>query len=123
MIHITKQILNLKPVINLDSTWILGIVTAFSGVTSIIVKIIQDAQSNKLKIMDETIKQLQTQIDNYEGQLDMMVKLLHEKDKLIEVERAESSLLRAQNQELKQKIVILEGKVSHLESLMENDNK
>lgn len=100
------------------NTWLIALFTAAGGIITIIIKVIQDTQSNKLKILEDTIKALQTQVSNYEGQLEMMIKLVHEKDSLVEIERNESASLREQNLELTKKVKVLEEKVNHLESLI-----
>jgi polyhydroxyalkanoate synthesis regulator phasin len=103
-------------------TWILGGFTTLSAVITIIVRTIQDTQSGKLKVLEATIDALKNQVSSYEGQLNMLLKLVQEKDAMIDDERKESALLRQQNVELTSKVKILEQKVNHLEAISENKN-
>jgi len=100
-------------------TWVLGGFTTLSAVVTIIVRTIQESQSGKLKVLEGTIDALKNEISSYEGQLNMLLKLVQEKDAMIDDERKESALLRQQNIELTSKVKILEQKVNHLESISE----
>ena len=103
-------------------TWVLGGFTTLSAVVTIIVRTIQESQSGKLKVLEGTIDALKNEISSYEGQLNMLLKLVQEKDAMIDDERKESALLRQQNIELTSKVKILEQKVNHLETLSKTGN-
>lgn len=100
-----------------STTWLLGGFTTISAIVTIVVRTVQESQSGRIKVLEETINALKNQVSSYEGQLNMLLKLIQEKDAMIDDERRESAALRELNKQLTEKVVVLEGRVNYLESL------
>lgn len=100
-----------------STTWLLGGFTTISAIVTIVVRIVQESQSGRIKVLEETINALKNEVSSYEGQLNMLLKLIQEKDAMIDDERKESAALRELNKQLTEKVVVLEGRVNYLESL------